>query len=147
MYGRRKVRPWKVQAAREMRRSLTPPERLLFERLCRNQLGVKFRSQALLFGYIVDFYCAPAWLAVEVDGRCHEQRRQRDADRDAHLARRGILTLRFPAKVVFEDLEQVLRVIRETLRTRPWIEPCLPEWKTRAWKAQKAYKENHPCLA
>ncbi len=39
---------------------------LLRDRRC---LGLKFRRQHVIRGFIVDFYCAELRLAVEVDGR------------------------------------------------------------------------------
>jgi very-short-patch-repair endonuclease len=55
-----------------------------------------------LHGYRPDFYFEDARLAVEVDGRdWHDWRR--DLDRDQHLARHGIKTLRFRGSEVWRD--------------------------------------------
>ncbi len=58
--------------ARDLRRSLTRPEAMLWINLSRRRLdGLHFRRQHPLGPYILDFYCAEARLAVEVDGESH----------------------------------------------------------------------------
>jgi very-short-patch-repair endonuclease len=48
--------------------------------------------------YVLDFYCAKARLAIELDGMSHDMgdRPQRDLRRDAWLQARGITVLRIP---------------------------------------------------
>jgi very-short-patch-repair endonuclease len=54
---------------RELRRDQTDAERILWQRLRAGQLdGLKFRRQHEFGGFVLDFYCAPAKLVVEVDG-------------------------------------------------------------------------------
>ncbi|MGC9237589.1 MAG: endonuclease domain-containing protein, partial [Thiomonas sp.] len=60
-----------IQRARELRRNLTEAERLLWNRLRNQQLGVKFRRQAPIGPYIVDFLCPQARLIIELDGGQH----------------------------------------------------------------------------
>ncbi len=63
--------------ARKFRREPTSSEQLAWE-LLRNRrcLGLKFRRQQVIRGYIVDFYCPELRLALEIDGAIHD-----DADR------------------------------------------------------------------
>jgi len=56
------------QRARRMRHEPTQTEWLLWQALRRGQLGVTFRRQVVLRGYIADFYASEAQLIVEVDG-------------------------------------------------------------------------------
>ncbi len=68
--------------------------------------------------YILDFYCARAKLAVEVDGTdAHAQpgRAAHDARRDAWLNEQGVRVLRFAAADVLNDegIDGVLRMIVE----------------------------------
>ena len=65
--------------------------------------------------YVLDFYCAGAALAVEVDGMSHNlgDNPTRDARRDAWLREKGIRTLRFDAADVLNDMDNVLRAIIE----------------------------------
>lgn len=83
--------------ARAMRLAPTDAEETAWE-LLRNLrcLGLKFRRQHIIAGFIVDFYCAALRLAVEVDGRVHdgESQRWRDAERTAALGRAGVRVVR-----------------------------------------------------
>ena len=63
-----KVTSVKVQRAKELRRNMTPEERLLWENLRRNKLGFHFRRQQIIDSYIADFHCHQAGLVVETDG-------------------------------------------------------------------------------
>ena len=80
--------------AQRLRREMTAEERKLWYCfLCR--LSVPFNRQKVIGQYIVDFYCAQAQIAVEVDGSQHyeEQGSSMDVQRDAFLAKRGIATI------------------------------------------------------
>ena len=46
-------------AREELRREMTPAEKILWEELRANKLGVHFRRQQVIQGFIVDFYCHP----------------------------------------------------------------------------------------
>ena len=105
---RSRMEGWKKDRARELRRNLTPPEELLWERLRRKRLGVKFRRQAPIGGYIADFWCPKLKLVVEVDGSCHRKRRERDRARDKQLSRAGVQTVRIPAWRVLEEPDEVV---------------------------------------
>ena len=99
--------------AKRLRRELTPPEIGLWLALRRNDAGLRFRRQHPAEAYVLDFYCAPAMLAVEVDGEAHARgdRPVRDATRDAWLASRGVRVLRYPARDVLANLDGVVRQI------------------------------------
>ena len=84
--------------ARELRRNQTDDEKALWRALRgRRFAGFKFRRQHTVGDYILDFYCADAKLAVELDGsqHGHPDGIQRDAEREKFLAEQGIVTLRF----------------------------------------------------
>jgi poly(A) polymerase len=99
--------------ARELRREATPAERMLWERLRRNQLGVQFRRQHVIGAFIVDFYCSSARLVLEVDGPVHESSRREDADRQEFLETQGLKVLRFTNELVLHDTEAVVARIRQ----------------------------------
>lgn len=101
------------QKARDLRGNMTPPELLLWTVLRRRPHGLKFRRQHSKGPFVLDFFCAAASLAVEVDGNTHAevQSRQRDAERDSWLLDQGIATLRVPAGSVFEDVSGVVEGI------------------------------------
>jgi very-short-patch-repair endonuclease len=108
--------PIKTVYARRMRKSPTTGEALLWEQLRRKQLGVKFRRQVPLYGYIADFYCPSRYLVVEVDGGYHAGRTEHDSRRDDHLAQRGIGVLRIHDDLVRADLARAVQLVRAALR-------------------------------
>ena len=118
---------WVVALERRLRREQTPPEALLWACLRdRSLLGVKFRRQHAIGRYIVDFYAHEAQLAIEVDGQCHDETVDQDAQRDAILAEQGIRVLRFTGSDVLHHLRRVLEVVaaeieQERTENRP---PC-----------------------
>ncbi len=88
---------------------MTPGEQMLWRALRANQLqGLHFRRQQVIAGYVVDFYCASARLAVELDGDSHLASRDYDLERDRALARLGIRTLRLRNEAVAADLDGAL---------------------------------------
>ena len=86
--------------AKDLRRKMTQPERTLWALLRRNELGWHFRRQHPVGPYILDFYCAVAKLAIEVDGPVHAERAEQDARRAAWLAKEGIKVVRFSTEEV-----------------------------------------------
>lgn len=99
--------------AKHLRREMTPPEIALWLALRRNDAGLRFRKQYPAADYVLDFYCTPARLAIEVDGEAHNRgtRPARDAIRDAWLVAQDIRVLRFPASEVLSNLDDILRQI------------------------------------
>ena len=109
-----------IERARRLRRTMSPPEIALWQHLRSRPGGFKFRRQHRLDPYTADFYCREAAVAIEVDGDAHGmgENPQRDGRRDALLAQRGILTLRFLAADVLGQLEAVAMRIEEVCASR-----------------------------
>jgi very-short-patch-repair endonuclease len=109
-----------LKRARRMRRALTPPELALWSQLKSGGLGLHFRRQHPAGPYILDFYCAEAQLAVEIDGQAHGHDLQaaHDERRGAWLGSQGIGVLRIPARYVKGDLSPVLAMIRDAAARR-----------------------------
>ena len=106
--------------ARRLRRRLSLPERLLWVRLRRT--AVKFRRQHPLGPYVLDFYCAAAKLAIEIDGAAHDfgDRPQRDDARNAWLNQQGVQVVRIPAKDVLADPDEIAGALLKLLdRSNP----------------------------
>ena len=102
------------RAAKRLRRTMTPPEIALWLALRANDAGLRFRRQhGAGEAWVLDFFCAPARLAIEVDGEVHNRsdRPERDAARDAWFAAQGVLTLRYPAIDVLTNLDGVVAQI------------------------------------
>lgn len=102
-----------VRRAKALRRQLTPPEILLWQRLKGSPGGIRFRKQHAAGDFILDFFCARANLAIEVDGFAHDMgdRPERDVARDAWLGEHRINTIRIPASDVFRDASGVAQAI------------------------------------
>ena len=111
-----------VTNARRLRKEMSLPELMLWNAIRRGQLnGLKFRRQHPIGPFVLDFFCASARLAVEVDGGQHytEDRSEKDASRDRWLARNGIMTLRIPAHWILSSVDSALVTIREQLTHLP----------------------------
>jgi very-short-patch-repair endonuclease len=94
-----------------MRASLTDAERKLWYALRDRRLqGAKFRRQAPVGPFIVDFLCVSKKLAIEADGSQHAESR-RDIARDKWLAENGYRVLRFSNRDIHLDQESVLATI------------------------------------
>ena len=82
--------------ARRLRRDMTPQERKLWYEYLRTY-PVKFYKQRIIESFIVDFYCAPARLVIEIDGSQHytEQGQCYDEERSQILRAYGLKVLAF----------------------------------------------------
>ena len=107
-----KVTKEKLQSAKELRRHMTPAEKILWEELRANKLGVHFRRQQVIAGFIVDFYCHKAELVIEVDGDIHDLQQEEDVRRDNALSALGLKVVRFRNDEIVRDLSAVVRRIR-----------------------------------
>jgi very-short-patch-repair endonuclease len=101
------------ERARKLRRSMSLPEALLWRELRKKPNGVQYRRQHPAGPYVLDFFCAKANLAIEVDGEAHSRgdRPQRDDARDQWLRSQGIRVMRISAMDVLKNLDGVLQFI------------------------------------
>ncbi len=106
----------KLQRAKELRHEMTPAEKILWQELRANKLGVHFRRQQVIAGFIVDFYCHKAALVVEVDGDIHDLQQEEDARREKVLREIGLRVIRFRNEEVVKNLSAVVGKVRELLR-------------------------------
>jgi very-short-patch-repair endonuclease len=110
-----RIDPEKAARAKELRRKIPEAEQNLWQRLRANRLsGWHFRRQQVIAGFIVDFYCHAAALAIELDGAIHENQVGYDQERDHILANLGVRVLRFQNDDFFSDLETILKRILQT---------------------------------
>jgi len=97
-----------VKKARGLRRVMSPPEVMLWQRLRLRPGGVKFRRQHPVGRFVADFYAPDVKLVVEVDGLAHDWRVERDALRDAWLRGQGFVVVRVAASDVLRDVDAVV---------------------------------------
>jgi very-short-patch-repair endonuclease len=77
--------------------------------------GWKFRRQAPIGRYIVDFLCPKARLVVELDGGQHAEQVEYDAARTKFLEEQGYQVMRFWNGDVLENLSGVVETIWRAL--------------------------------
>ncbi len=109
-----------VKLARKLRSEMSLPEVLLWRELRKRPAGFKFRRQHPAGVYVLDFFCAAAKLAIEVDGFAHDNAvaAKREALRSQFIKSQHVATLRVPAKVVLEELEVAVARIVEVCKQR-----------------------------
>ena len=103
-----------LKRARKLRSEMSLPETILGRELRKRPGGFKYRRQHPAGEYILDFYCASARLAIEIDGRSHDGHvaAKADAARGHFLRSQGMATLRVPVSAVLGNLEgAVLRIV------------------------------------
>ena len=75
----------------------------------------KFRRQAPIAGYILDFVSFEHKLVIEADGGQHAKRIDYDANRTAWLESQGFVVLRFWNDDILRDTSTVLEAILRRL--------------------------------
>lgn len=99
---------------------MTEAESLLWKYLSnRGMVGVKFRRQHPIRGFILDFYCVSHKLGIEVDGAIHNDRVEYDLERQNIIESMGIKMLRFKNDQVLNSLDSVLKTIKRYLFPSP----------------------------
>ena len=99
---------------RSLRKKQTDAEKLLWECLRRKRLkGLKFRRQHPIGRYIADFYCPEAHLVIELDGKIHQIKDQKEYDkiRQEIIEMRGMRVLRIKNEEIEQDIESVIRKV------------------------------------
>jgi very-short-patch-repair endonuclease len=100
---------------KDLRNNGTSAEATLWTFLQRSQLdNRKFRRQHSLGNFIADFYCPSEKLVIELDGEghYHEPGITKDKMKEDYLSSIGVRVVRFENRLVFENFEGVLEVIR-----------------------------------
>ena len=106
--------------SKDNRRYATEAESILWNLLRGKQLGVRFRRQHPVEGYIPDFICLPCKLIIEVDGGYHYLEGQpiSDEERTVYLEAKGYHVLRFTNEEVIAAPEKILSLIKDELNKR-----------------------------
>ena len=105
------------QRAEELRNRMTPSEEVLWKSIHINEWKLKFRRQHPIANWVVDFYCHPIKLVIEVDGDVHEAEdvKKNDDEREKYLKNLGLTVLRFKNEEVLKNRKAVLERISETI--------------------------------
>ena len=104
--------------ARENRKNATVAERVLWEHIRHDALGVKIQRQYIIGDFIVDFLAPNERLIIEVDGAYHAEPRQKADDelRTGILEGKGYKVIRFSNEDVLYDTDMTINKIKEALR-------------------------------
>ncbi|MFM7192660.1 MAG: DUF559 domain-containing protein, partial [Microcystaceae cyanobacterium] len=124
--------------ARDLRRSSTPTEAILWQALRNRQLNnAKFRRQHPIGPFVVDFYCHEAGLIVEVDGSIHDLPEQKtlDQQRQELLESLGLRFLRISSRAIETNLAEVLQTIQQVLLPPSTLLPPSPTGKASEGKS------------
>lgn len=105
---------------------MTRSEKIMWNALRNRQfLGLKFRRQHLIEGYLVDFYCHELQLAIEIDGSVHkyEDQMNQDVERQKIIEEKGIKFFRtsdeevkYSISVVLNNLENYIQDLNKNLK-------------------------------
>ena len=108
-----------LENARRLRREMTPHERKLWYLFLR-KYPVKIYKQRIIGKFIVDFYCAPAKLVIEVDGSQHyePQGMTYDMERSSFLSNLDLEVLRFSNRDIDRDFHGVCAQIDLVIQKR-----------------------------
>jgi very-short-patch-repair endonuclease len=96
---------------------MTEAEKIIWEKLCKNQLGVRIRRQHPVWKFIADFYCHELKLIIEIDGGIHltSENKEYDISRDITLNELRIQIIRFTNDQVINETDMVIEEIKRTI--------------------------------
>lgn len=111
------IRPTNPHAS-QLRREATDAEQKVWLAVRdRRLVGFKFRRQAMIGPFVVDFLCARKRLIVELDGGQHTE--EGDRRRTAFLEARGYRVLRFWNNEMLGNTDGALIVVLDHLKAAP----------------------------
>jgi len=105
-----------------LRQRQTESEKILWFNLRSKKLnGIKFRRQAVISSYIVDFVSFEKMLVIELDGGQHNSPNViiKDESRTQYLESLGFKVVRYWDNEVFNNLEAILEDILLKASTSP----------------------------
>lgn len=119
--------PYIKEFARKMRKEMTPQEVKLWQKIRREELGVKFRRQVPIDSkYIADFACLDKKIIVEVDGGQHCESFN-DVQRTFYMENEGFRVIRFWNNEIDANIEGCIDVLKEVISTPlPLLTQVLP---------------------
>jgi very-short-patch-repair endonuclease len=113
------VRALKRDFARQLRKSQTEAERKVWDLLKnRKLLGLKFRRQHVIEGFVVDFYCLERKLAIEIDGGIHDRRRDYDELRQQEIESKSNTVIRVRNEELKDNCVVLIQRIKEAISSK-----------------------------
>ena len=106
----------KKQFARQLRKNETKAEKLVWETIRdRKLMGLKFRRQHVVQGFVLDFYCQEARLGIEIDGSVHSKRQNYDRIRQDIIESKGISVVRIRNHQILNNKGSILNTVRKAV--------------------------------
>lgn len=121
--GVRNSDPEAMHRARELRKHMSLPEKMLWSRIRAGRLGFVVRRQYPIGPYVADFYVCELQICIEIDRAGHELSEERDMHRDGYFAGRGITVIRIAAKAVLADIDGIAEGLYHSLCERSGRDP------------------------
>ena len=108
-----------VSNAKQLRKSMTKEERHLWYEFLRDYPEHIYK-QRVIGAYIVDFYCAAAQLAIELDGSQHYESEgtSYDVERTKYLESLDLAVLRIPNNEIYDNFDGVCAYIHRMIQRR-----------------------------
>lgn len=99
--------------AKNLRKTMTTEEMILWGHLKNGIKEYKFRRQHPISNYIADIYCHKLKLLIEVDGTIHNNPEVKinNLKRESELATMGYTNIRFTNDEVLNNLQSILEKI------------------------------------
>ncbi len=107
--------------AKYLRKIETKAEKILCGRLRNRQVnGLKFRRQHPIGYFISDFYCHEIKLIIELEGKVHNKKEQKEYDklRKELIDTWGYTIIDFKNKQIYNDIEKVIQTIIKVKKTQ-----------------------------
>lgn len=103
--------------ARQLRMEQTPAEEKVWAVLRNKQfMGLKFRRQHVVEGFVVDFYCPEHKLAIEIDGGIHDRQKDYDELRQQEIESKFNTVIRIKNEEIDDDCKILLQRIKEAIK-------------------------------
>jgi len=109
-----------INVSRHLRQAQTEAERRVwFELRDRRFMGLKFRRQHPVAGFVTDFSCFEAKIIVELDGGQHnlEPAKEQDNQRTKILQSQGYRVIRFGNNDILSNMNGCLEELRAVVAT------------------------------
>ena len=105
-----------------LRKNMTKQEIKLWYAYLKNY-PIRILRQKVISGYIVDFYCSKAGLAIEIDGNQHYTKDGLEYDEERYklLEAYGIETIRFKNEEIDKNFYNTCQIIDETITQRVYL--------------------------
>ena len=118
-YNNHSYKSRNIQNAKNLRRNMTEQEKKLWYRFLKGY-SVKFYRQRAIDNFVLDFYCAKARLAVELDGSQHysDKGLEYDENRTNTLKKYGIKVIRFTNPQITYKFKEVCEAIDTEVKAR-----------------------------